>query len=147
MKNKELIIRDYRDADFPDIDQLWNLTGMGGSARADDREVIRRTLSQGGKLIVLEDKEEYRVIGTSWLTQDGRRLYLHHFSIHPDYQGNGFAWKILDASMEYARETGLQIKLEVHQSNEKAINLYLKAGFKYLGDYDVYIIRKYDSMS
>ncbi len=33
------------------------------------------------------------------------------------------------------------VKLEVHRSNKRAIELYKKAGFSYLGDYDVYIIR------
>jgi len=34
-----------------------------------------------------------------------------------------------------------QVTLEVHKSNEPAVNLYKMFGFKYLGDYDIYIIR------
>lgn len=147
MKNKDLVIRDYRDADFPAIDQLWTDTGMGGAARADDRDAIRRTLSQGGRLFILEDTQSKKIIGTSWLTQDGRRIYLHHFGISPAHQGNGYARMLLDASLKHAKSTGLQIKLEVHSGNEKAVRLYQKAGFKYLGDYDVYIIRNYESIT
>lgn len=146
MKSKDLVIRDYRDADFPEIDQLWTDTGMGGAARADDGDAIRRTLSQGGRLFVLEETRSKKIIGTSWLTRDGRRIYLHHFCISPAHQGNGFARSLLDASLQFAESTGLQIKLEVHKSNEKAIRLYQKAGFKYLGDYLVYIIRDYESI-
>jgi ribosomal protein S18 acetylase RimI-like enzyme len=36
---------------------------------------------------------------------------------------------------------GSQVKLEVHSTNLKAINLYKKFGFKHLGEYNVYIIR------
>jgi diamine N-acetyltransferase len=44
-------------------------------------------------------------------------------------------------SLVFAKEKGYQIKLEVHQSNVNAINLYKQFGFTFLGDYDVYIIR------
>ena len=43
--------------------------------------------------------------------------------------------------MRFIREKGFQVKLEVHVTNLKAINLYKKYGFEYLGDYKVYIIR------
>jgi ribosomal protein S18 acetylase RimI-like enzyme len=81
------------------------------------------------------------VVGTSWLTNDGRRLYLHHFAIDPEFQGGGLSKPLLRESLKIAREIGLQVKLEVHQDNERAINFYKKAGFQRLGDYDVYIIR------
>jgi ribosomal protein S18 acetylase RimI-like enzyme len=40
----------------------------------------------------------------------------------------------------------MQIKLEVHEQNKIAINLYEKAGFKKLGNYKVYIIRDFDKL-
>ena len=146
MENNKLIIRAYRDEDFPAIDQLWNETGMGGKIRGDDRETIRATLLQGGRLFVLEDRETSEVIGTSWLTLDGRRIYLHHFGIKPVHQGKGYSNLLLNASLDFAKSTGLQLKLEVHRDNERAVALYEKAGFKYLGDYLVYIIRNYSDI-
>jgi hypothetical protein len=41
---------------------------------------------------------------------------------------------------------GLPVKLEVTQAHEPAVRLYKKAGFEYLGDYDVYIIRDIQSI-
>ena len=43
--------------------------------------------------------------------------------------------------MDYAHELDMQIKLEVHRSNHIAKALYKKYSFKYLGDYEIYIIR------
>ncbi len=136
----DLEIRDYRPEDYPEIIELWRLTGMGDPKRGDDQEVILRSLDLGGKLFVLIHPSG-KLIGTSWLTFDGRRLHLHHFGIHPDFQGRGFSHELARVSVEYAREKKIQVKLEVHQENRKAIGLYLQYGFKYLGDYDVYIIR------
>jgi len=142
----KLITRNYRPDDFEQLDAIWNATGMGGAIRGDTSEVILSTLKQGGKLILLADQESGDLIGSSWLTQDGRRIYLHYFGIKPEFQGRGYSKILLEASMEFARKTGLQIKLEVHQDNEIARDLYLRAGFKYLGDYDVYIIRNYETL-
>jgi ribosomal protein S18 acetylase RimI-like enzyme len=136
-----LIIRDYRDSDFEEIQALWQPLGLGSSQRGDTAEVIRQTINLGGKLLVMEDETTGKIIGTSWMTIDGRRNYLHHFGIDQNYQGQGLGKMLLDASMEFAREMGLQLKIEVHRENQRALNLYTRYGFKYLGDYDVYIIR------
>jgi ribosomal protein S18 acetylase RimI-like enzyme len=119
---------------------------MGDQSRGDNRETIGETIALGGRLFVLEDRLTHRVIGTSWLTLDGRRIYLHHFGIDPRYQGKGYSGLLLKVSLDHARSTGLQIKLEVHKDNELAEAIYIKAGFKYLGDYKVYIIRDYNSV-
>lgn len=146
MKNIIPTIREYRHEDFPLVRQLWLETGMGGAVRGDGPEAIQSTLSLGGRLLVLEDLNSGELMGTSWLTLDGRRIYMHHFGIFPRYQGLGYSKLLLDASLEFAESTGLQIKLEVHKNNKPAIQLYEKGGFQYLGNYLVYIIRDYQSI-
>lgn len=133
-------IRTYDDEDFDQVNLIWDRTGMGGVLRGDNAVVIRNTLEHGGILFLLTT-EKNKIIGTSWITNDGRRLYLHHFAIDPVYQGKGLSEKLLIASLDFARAKELQIKLEVHHENEAALHLYQSAGFQYLGDYDVYIIR------
>ncbi|MCF8372748.1 MAG: GNAT family N-acetyltransferase [Bacteroidales bacterium] len=137
----QFITRDYRPGDFDQVNRVWEETGMGGAVRGDDAQVVDSTLKAGGKLIVLIDTEEDKLIGTSWLTQDARRIYLHHFGILPDYQGIGLSKLLLDESLAFAKKLNMQIKLEVHKDNEIATHIYEEAGFSYLGDYNVYIIR------
>ncbi len=143
MSDTEYIIRDYKDDDYSQAVKLWEETGMGGAFRGDDENKIRDTLKIGGKLLVMEALNKNIIIGTSWLTNDGRRIYLHHFGIKPEYQGRGLSKPLAKASIDFAKKKGLQIKLEVHRENKTAVALYEKFGFKYLGDYDVYIIREY----
>ena len=135
------LIRNYTDADYSGMILLWENLGLGGAQRGDNEKIIRQTIDLGGQLLVMVDSNNNTIIGTSWLTVDGRRTYIHHFGIHADYQGNGLANNLLDASLKMAKSFGMQIKLEVHKDNAKALNLYSKAGFAYLGDYNVYIIR------
>ena len=135
-------IRDYRPADFGPVQALWEAVDMGGLKRGDTAEVIDRTLRQAqARFFVLEAPGSGDIAGTSWITCDGRRLLLHHFAVKPEYQGRGLSKLLLEASLRHAREAGLPIKLEVARNNLRAVELYKKAGFKSLGDYEVYILR------
>jgi ribosomal protein S18 acetylase RimI-like enzyme len=59
----------------------------------------------------------------------------------PECQGKGLSKILLKESLGFVKNNGSQVKLEVHSTNLKAINLYKKFGFKHLGEYNVYIIR------
>jgi ribosomal protein S18 acetylase RimI-like enzyme len=137
----DLIIRDYQEEDYNEIVKFWILTDMGNPERGDTRETIKRTLDLGGKLLVMEAKSTRQICGTSWMTYDGRRIVLHHFGILPECQGKGLSKILLKDSLQFVKHIGTQVKLEVHSTNLKAINLYKKFGFVHLGEYKVYIIR------
>ena len=139
--NNDLIIRDYKEDDYNQVSELWLLTGLGNPERGDNAETIKRTLALGGKLLVIVSKTSGKIIGTSWMTCDGRRILLHHFGILPDFQQKGLSKVLLKESLKVVKNTGMQVKLEVHSSNLRAINLYNKFGFKLLKDYCIYIIR------
>lgn len=137
-----MIIRPYRKGDFAAIMKLWTATGLGRPERGDDETTVERSIKIGGQMLVMcEESDSDRIIGTSWTTFDGRRLHLHHFGIDPIYQGKGLAKELLRVALKFVKEKGYQAKLEVHRSNRAAVNLYTGAGFEYLGDYDIYIIR------
>lgn len=139
--DRNLIIRDYVRRDFDNLNQLWQETGLGGAQRGDNAKIINDSLNIGGKLIVIENKETKEIVGSSWMTFDGRRIHLHHIGVKPAYQNKGLGKLLTIESLKFAKMKGYQIKLEVHKDNIKAIEIYKKLGFNYLGDYDVYIVR------
>ena len=139
--NSKFIIRDFSSKDIQQINKIWQRTGLGNTKRGDNEMVIEKTLKIGGKFFVLENAENNEIIGTSWITTDNRRLYLHHFGIKPEHQKKGLGMMLAKVSLEFAKKMKMQIKLEVHKNNAGAIELYKKIGFKYLGDYKVFIIR------
>ncbi|MFA6403053.1 MAG: GNAT family N-acetyltransferase [Salinivirgaceae bacterium] len=136
-------IRLFMPNDYQQILDIWEEAGLGNPERGDNLQTIERTISMGGAFFVMEHQTDQSIIGTSWITNDGRRLYLHHFGIKKEYRGQKLAKPLLVASLAYAKQLNFQIKLEVHNQNKTAINLYQKAGFKSLGDYRVFIIRQY----
>jgi ribosomal protein S18 acetylase RimI-like enzyme len=135
------IIRSYIDNDYENIILFWDLTDMGNPQRGDDKRTIQKTIEMGGCLLVMEEKSTNQICGTSWMTTDGRRTLLHHFGILPEFQGQGLSKVLLKESLRFVKSTGNQVKLEVHSTNHKAINLYKKFGFVHLGEYNVFIIR------
>jgi ribosomal protein S18 acetylase RimI-like enzyme len=139
--HNQFIIRDYHRGDFQAINDLWQKTGLGDARRGDDEKIIENSITMGGKLLIMEERETGKLVGTSWMTFDGRRIHFHHFGIHPEFQGNKLSGLLLKSTLLFAKEKGYQIKLEVHRSNQKALKLYQKAGFTSLGDLEVFIIR------
>lgn len=144
MSSEIYIIRDYTNNDFDKLNELWQETGLNAPHRGDNAKIIQQCIEMGGKLILLENTESKEIFGSSWMTFDGRRIHLHHVGVKPSYQNQGFGKLLTKESIKFAKEKGYQIKLEVHQSNKKAIGIYKKFGFKFTGDYDIYMIRNFD---
>ena len=135
-----MLIRDYHPDDFAGVMLLWKATGIYTEERGDTSEIILRCNRAGGKLLVLEDPSKGQVAGTSWMTWDGRRLYLHHFAILPSLQGQGYGRRLALESLAFAREMNCPMKLEVHSQNTRAVNLYRSLGFEVFEGYDIYMI-------
>ena len=135
-----MILRDYQSSDFKQIEALWKETGIYTVERGDTAVIIRQCNACGGRFIVMEDPSVGQVIGTSWLTWDGRRVFLHHFAVLPAWQGKGYGRQLAVESLAFATEMGAPLKLEVHSRNLPAIELYRSLGFKVFEDYDIYMI-------
>jgi len=137
----EHVIRNYDPADYNQLIELWNLTGLNYPERGDNREVIDRCLKIGGKLLIMIETLQNKLIGSSWMTYDGRRIHLHHFAIHPDYQNRGLGKILTRESLQFINEMKLQVKLEVNKENKIAKHLYEKFGFFAFTDYEIYMLR------
>jgi ribosomal protein S18 acetylase RimI-like enzyme len=135
-----MIVREYRVGDFPEVENLWKETGVFSPERGDTADTILRCNRCGGKFLILEDERKQRILGTSWLTWDGRRVHMQYFAVLPSMQGKGYGRLLAETSMSFARDLKVPIKLEVHRSNIQAIQLFRSMGFKILEGYEVYII-------
>jgi len=138
---ENIIIRDYLKEDYPKIVGLWTETGLWDPERNDSEQSIERALKTGGKFLVMVDSGNDIILGSSWLTFDGRRLHLHHFCIKPEYQRKGLGTRLAKASLSFVHSSGYQVKMEVHKENRIAKHLYEKLGFFGYTNYDIYMIR------
>ena len=68
----------------------------------------------------------------SWLTLD--ECHILNLAIHPSFRRMGLASQLIDHLLDTCQERGiLHYFLEVRETNEKAITLYRKYGFKVCG--------------
>jgi ribosomal-protein-alanine N-acetyltransferase len=146
LNQPQIHIRDYEPDDFNGLIDLWQVTGLDYPERGDDESSIEECNRQGGKLLVMVDQESNRIIGSSWMTNDGRRIFMHHFGILPEFQNMGLGKELLKESLKFIKEKKKQVKLEVHRENMVAKHLYKSAGFFAFTDYDIYMIRDIDNI-
>ncbi|MBC7327514.1 GNAT family N-acetyltransferase [bacterium] len=62
--------------------------------------------------------------------REGKVCEIHEFAVSQEWQGKGIGKALLEHALEYAQSKGLKkITLWVGEKNEKAIEMYKKAGF------------------
>ena len=131
--------KQLNDELFLQVSRLWEKTGISNPERKDSLKTVQDNLCETGVLILAEEDEN--VVGTVWITNDFRRLYIHHMAVLPEKQNNGIGTKLMEECIALANEIGYQLKLEVNVNNPAAWHLYEKFGFKELSDYRVLIKR------
>lgn len=83
--------------------------------------------------IVLEVDEHVGGYIGLWINEDNAEVI--NFYIDPDYQGMGFGQMLIEFALNLCEMSNIpSLSLEVRRSNERAINLYEKNGFKYSHD-------------
>lgn len=74
-------------------------------------------------------EEQGKVLGFCILQPVLDEANLLLMAIHPDQQGKGLGYQLLEASLEQLKNNPVQIFLEVRESNHAAIALYEKSNF------------------
>jgi len=76
--------------------------------------------------------EEYLPI--RWLTPNKNNLYVHRLAIHPDFQGKGFAQKLMGFAEDFAIKNNYSsIRLDTFSRNPRNQKFYELRGYKKLG--------------
>ena len=82
-------------------------------------------------LVAMEDEKVVGYMGANFIMDEG---YITNIAVTEKYRKKGIGSKLLQKMCEEAYKRNLSfLTLEVRISNEKAINLYKKFGFDYLG--------------
>ena len=103
-----------------EIGQLWVL-------KNDNNSII-------GSVVISEMiDEEYKEV--EWLTPNAKNIYIHRLAVHPDYQGQGFAQKLMNFAEGYAKENNfISVRLDTFSVNTRNNVFYQKRGYQKLGD-------------
>lgn len=75
---------------------------------------------------------EYEPI--SWLTPNKNNLYIHRLSVHPNYQGQGYAQQLMDFAETFGKDHGFaSIRLDTFSQNHRNQKFYELRNYKRLG--------------
>lgn len=118
--------------DYPQVMALWQSSeGVGLSQDgADSYEGIARYLARnpGCSFTVWDDD---KLIGAALAGHDGRRGYLHHAAVHPDYRGKGIGRMLADACLEALQREGIhKSHLFVFRTNANAQAFWAHLGWQ-----------------
>ena len=70
-----------------------------------------------------------------WLTEDGHNYYIHRLAIHPDFQHQGKAKKLMDFAEDLARQqNSLSVRLDTFSLNSRNQKFYENRGYQPLGN-------------
>ncbi|HSQ45768.1 MAG TPA: GNAT family N-acetyltransferase [Lutibacter sp.] len=76
-------------------------------------------------LIVLTENEDAEYQDVKWLTKNHKNLYIHRLAVDPNFQGKGYAQKLMDFAEKYARENNYNsIRLDTFSQNKRNQKFY-----------------------
>ena len=112
-------IRKMQIGDYDEVYALWMAcTGMGLNNLDDSRDGIDRFIKRNpGTCFVAES--ENKIVGVIIAGNDGRRGYIYHTAVEPQYRKQGIARELVETAMQALKECGInKAALVVFERNE-----------------------------
>jgi ribosomal protein S18 acetylase RimI-like enzyme len=132
---KNMIIRNMTIDDYDVVYSLWmSCVGMGLNNLDDSKEGIEKFIHRNPEtcLVAVSDSE---IIGVIMVGNDGRRGYIYHTAVNPDFRKQGIAKKLVDSAMSELSALGInKVALVVFDRNETGNAFWESQGFTVRND-------------
>lgn len=130
-----MTLRNLKIEDYEQVYALWlSCKGMGLNDLDDSKEGIARFL-QRNPTTCFAALSENRVVGVIIAGHDGRRGYIYHTAVHPDFRRRGIAKALVDAATDALKSCGInKTALLVFRRNEGGNAFWEEMGFEERGD-------------
>ena len=102
-----LTVRVMTIEDYDGVYALWRSTpGMGLNTADDSRAGIARYLARNPDTSFVAEADG-QLAGVILAGHDGRRGYIHHTAVLPDYRGRGIGRALVDHAMAALEQAGI----------------------------------------
>lgn len=144
-----LELREFTAADYEEALALWKRCEGIGLSQADSPCAVKSFLQRnsGTSYVAIQAG---KLVGTSLCGHDGRRGYLYHLAVDPDYRRRGIGKKLAEASLSALQVSGIQkCHIMVFRKNENGRAFWQASGWNLRSDIDLlsYNIDTSDSKS
>jgi ribosomal protein S18 acetylase RimI-like enzyme len=122
-------IENFTMQNYQEVLDLWKRAGIGVSS-SDTKEETMLILERNPELFLI-GKEQEKIIAVVIGAFDGRRGYVHHLAVDPDYQKKGYGKVIMDNLIERFRQKRIhKIHLFIQKDNKGVLEFYSKQGWE-----------------
>ena len=130
-----MTIRKMSISDYEKVYSIWiSCKGMGLNNLDDSREGIERFLLRNPETCFVAEADE-TVVGVIMAGHDGRRGYIYHTAVLPEYRNRRIAAKLVENAMSAMKNAGInKVALVVFDRNEGGNAFWEKMGFTVRGD-------------
>ena len=125
-----MTIRKMTVSDYEEVYGLWlSCKGMGLNDLDDSREGIARFLDRNPETCFVAVEEE-RIVGTILVGNDGRRAFIYHTAVHPDFRRRGIGAALADEAVRALKALGInKAAMVVFAGNEAGNAFWEEQGF------------------
>ena len=121
-------IEEFKIKYYDRVVELWKKAGIGMGS-SDTIDEVSRVLNKNPDLFLI-GKEQEKVIAVVIGAFDGRRGYVHHLAVDPDYQHKGFGRTIMKVLIEQFRKRNIhKVHLFIEKSNKRVVEFYNNLGW------------------
>ena len=129
------MIRKMKIDDYEKVYDLWmSCIGMGLNNLDDSKEGIAKFLERNPETCLVCERNN-SIIGVILVGNDGRRGYIYHTAVHPDFREQGIARELVDSVMQELTTLGInKVALVVFERNEVGNAFWESQGFTVRND-------------
>ena len=122
---------------YEDVLALWQQCEGVGLSDADSRESIRMYLDRNPGMSFVATADG-RAVGAVLAGHDGRRGYIHHLAVHPDWRRQGIARRLVERSLAVLADAGIRkCHLFIFDDNADGIAFWKSLGWTHRSDIGV----------
>lgn len=136
-------IREFKwPDDYDAVVELWRATEMF-RASVDGLDHLGEVCRRNPGLFLLAVEADGQVSGSVIGTYDGRRAYIYHVAVHPDYRRKGYATTLIEEVERRIWALGAQkLRFMVGKENRSAQEFYRSVGFDFDRDVSMSKVRR-----
>ena len=133
-----MIIREMKPEDYDQIYSMWQITSTRALSEADSRQGIEKYLARNPGMSMVAEIDG-KIVGTVLAGHDGRRGFIHHMAVMPQFRRHGIGKKLAKAATDKIFEDGIdKIHIFCYQNNETGQSFWRDFGFEKREDVFVY---------
>lgn len=133
-----MIIRPMTIADYDEIYAMWQITTKRALSKADEKIQIERYLKRNpdmSQVAVIDGK----IVGTVLAGHDGRRGFIHHMAVMPDYRRRHIGRQLAEKAIEKIGAEGIdKTHIFCYQNNKTGQGFWSDFGFQKRDDVFVF---------